>query len=269
MKRIFATAIGAALWIGFTSPKASNASLGVSGADEGWGTVKGAIIWGGDKVPERQPLDLKANPDKAVCLKDGMILDETWIVNPKNKGLRHTFVWLTPKDKEAKLPIHPDLKEIKIKKIVIDQPCCMFIPHAVGLREGQTLVAKNSATISHNYKWSGHPDVNPGGNVLLPPNTEKVIDDLKADRLPVSIECNIHAWMRGWVRVFNHPYYAVTDENGTFEFRNAPAGEWQLMVWHGSGGWLGGAKGKNGQPISIKAGGTTDLGNLRYPPPPN
>src|SRR5439155_3179961 len=155
--------------------------------DNGWGTVKGAITWGGDKAPERMPLDLKANPDKAACLKEGPILDETWVVNPKNKGLRYSFVWLTPKDKEAKLPIHPDLKEIKIKKIVIDQPCCMFVPHAVGLREGQTLVAKNSATISHNYKWSGHPDVNPGGNVLLPRNTEKVIDDLKADRLPVSI----------------------------------------------------------------------------------
>jgi len=237
--------------------------------DNGWGGIKGTIIWGGDEVPKRQPIDLKANPDKMVCLKEGPILDETWVVNPKNKGLRYAFVWLAPKDKEAKLPIHPDLKEIKVKKIVIDQPCCMFIPHAIGLREGQALVAKNSAAISHNYKWSGHPDVNPGGNVLLPPGTEKVIDDLKADRLPVSIECNIHAWMKGWVRVYNHPYYAVTDENGSFEFKNAPAGEWQLIVWHGSGGWLGGAKGKNGQPITIKAGGATDLGNLKYPPPAN
>ena len=110
--------------------------------------------------------------------------------------------------------------------------------------------------------------MNPGGNVLLPPNTEKEIDDLKADRFPVSVECNIHPWMNGWVRVFNHPYFAVTDENGGFEFKDAPAGNWQLMIWHGSGGWLGGAKGKNGQPITIKAGGTTDLGSLVYVPPP-
>ena len=234
-----------------------------------WGTVKGSVIWGGDKLPERMPLDLKENPDKKVCLAKGNLLDETWIVNPKNKGLKHTFVWLAPKDKTAEMPIHPDLKAIKVKAVVIDQPLCMFIPHAIALREGQDLIAKNTSGISHNYKWSGHPDVNPGGNVLLPPNAVKVINDLKADRLPVSVECNIHPWMKGWVRIFNHPYYAVTDENGSFEFKNAPAGEWQLMVWHGSGGWRGGAKGKNGETITIKAGGVTDLKALAYPPPAN
>lgn len=235
----------------------------------GWGDVKGTIVWGGEIVPERQPLDLKASPDKKFCEMKGKIREETWVVNPKNKGLRYTFVWLAPKDKEATLPIHPAQKDVKVKKVVMDQPICMFIPHAIGLREGQVLVAKNSAGISHNFKWSGHPDVNPGNNVLLPPNTEKVIDDLKADRLPVSIECNIHPWMRGWVRVFNHPYYAVTDANGAFEFKNAPAGDWQLVVWHGSGGWLGGAKGKNGYAITIKAGAPTELKAFVYTPPAN
>ena len=239
-----------------------------SAQEGGWGDVKGSIIWGGDKIPERLPLDLKQNPDKAACLKDGNLLDETWVVNPKNKGLRYTFVWLEAKDKEAKVPIHPSLKDIKDKKIIMDQPVCMFLPHAIGMREGQVLVAKNSARISHNFKWSGGT-LNQGNNVLLPPNTEREIDDLKAERSPVSIECNIHPWMRGWVRVFNHPYFAVTDENGAFEFKNAPAGDWQLVVWHGSGGWLGGAKGKNGQPITVKAGGTTDLKALAYPPPAN
>jgi hypothetical protein len=180
-------------------------------------------------------------------------------------------VWLeVPKDQaNQKLPIHPSLVEIKDKKIIIDQPACMFIPHAIAMREGQAILAKNTSGISHNYKWSGHPDVNPGGNVLLPPNGEKEIADLKADRFPVSVECNIHSWMRGWVRVYDHPYYAVTDENGAFQLKDAPAGTWVLKIWHGSGGWLGGAKGKNGQAITIKAGGTTDLGNLAYPPPAN
>jgi hypothetical protein len=254
--------------LGLAVAALSAAALTPGLAQEGsWGTVKGRIIWGGAEVPKREPLDLKENPDKMACLKNGPLLDETWVVHPKNKGLRHTFVWLqAPKGSE--LPIHPSLKEVKEKKIVMDQPVCMFIPHATALREGQVLVAKNSAAIAHNFKWSGHPDVNPGSNVLMPPATEKIIDDLKADRFPVSIECNIHPWMRGWVRVFDHPYFAVTDESGNFEFKDAPAGDWQLMVWHGSGGWLGGAKGRNGQPITVKAG-VTDTGSLEYPPPAN
>lgn len=234
--------------------------------DGKWGGVKGQVVWGGDKVPERAPLDLKENPDKAACLKDGKILDQTWIVNAKNKGLKNAFVWLQGPE-GVQMPIHSSLQTIKDKRVVMDQPVCMFLPHALGLREGQTLVAKNSASIAHNFKWSGNPEINPGNNVLLPPGSEKEIDNLKADRFPVSIECNIHPWMKGWVRVYDHPYFAVTDENGNFEFKNAPAGDWQLMVWHGSGGWLGGRKGRDGQKISIPAGDTKDLGKLEYPPP--
>ncbi len=249
------------------APPVEKAALAVVAQAGEWGDVKGAIVWGGDKAPPRPPIDLKVNPDKMVCLKNGPILDETWIVNPKNMGLKNVIVWLAPNDKEAKIPIHPDLKELKVKKIEIDQPTCMFIPHAMALREGQSLVAKNTSGIAHNYKWSGHPDVNPGGNVLLPPNATKEISDLKADRFPISVECNIHPWMKGWVRVFDHPYYAVTDADGKFEFKNAPAGAWRFMAWHEEG-FLGGKEGRKGQPITIKAGETTDLGKVRFPPPP-
>ena len=136
------------------------------------------------------------------------------------------------------------------------------------VREGQVLVAKNSAAIAHNFKWTGNPTTpNAGNNVLIAPGGSIDIKGLVADRLPVKIECNIHPWMNGWVRIFDHPYYAVTDADGAFEFKDAPAGDYRLMVWHGSGGWLGGAAGKTGKAITIKAGGVTDLGNLDYPPP--
>jgi hypothetical protein len=59
----------------------------------------------------------------------------------------------------------------------------------------------------------------------------------------------------------------VTDDDGRFIIKDAPAGEFRIKIWHGSGGWLGGAKGKDGQPITIKAG-KNDLPPLAYPPPP-
>jgi len=82
------------------------------------------------------------------------------------------------------------------------------------------------------------------------------------------VSCTIHPWMNGWVRVFNHPYYAVTDEHGNFELKNVPAGQFRVVVWHGSGGFLGGADGRDGQVVIIDAGKTKDLGNLEYTPPP-
>ncbi len=235
--------------------------------DNAWGDINGRIVWGGDKLPPAAIVNIGINPDAAACLKNGPIVDETWIVNPKNKGLKNTFVWLETLKKGGKLPIHPKLEKVGPAKVEVDQPSCAFIAHAIAIREGQILVAKNTSPIAHNFKWTGNPTVNPGGNVLLPPGASRDIDDLKADRIPLAIECNVHPWMKGWARVFDHPYYAVTDADGNFTIKNAPAGEFRLKVWHGSGGWLGGAKGKDGQPITIKAG-ENKLDDNPYPPPP-
>lgn len=250
----------AVLALGWTS------SVGAQGGS--WGTVKGRILWGDKQIPASQEIEtVKKHADMAVCLKNGPVMSEKWVVNKKNNGLRWTFVWLADANKNP-LPVHPDLKEIKQKDIVMDQPLCLFVPHAIAMREGQNLIAKNSASIPHNFKWSGRPGTpNEGNNVLIPAGGKLPIKGLVADRLPVKIECNIHPWMNGWVRLYDHPYFAVTDADGKFEIKDAPAGDYRLIVWHGSGGWLGGAKGKDGKAINIKAGAATDLGDIDYPPP--
>ena len=52
---------------------------------------------------------------------------------------------------------------------------------------------------------------------------------------PIQYKCTIHGWMTGYVRIFDHPYYAVTDENGKFEIKNAPAGKFRIVYWHENG----------------------------------
>jgi hypothetical protein len=232
-----------------------------------WGTIKGQVVWGGDAVPDRKEIaGVNANQDKAHCLSKGPLLSEDWVINKKNKGIRYTFVWLAPAAIGKNLPIHPKLKAVPDKKEEIDQPCCQFKPHATAIREGQELVAKNSAPVAHNVKWAGNPLKNPGNNVILPPGGSVTIKDLKADRFPIMVNCNIHPWMNARVGVFNHPYFAVTDEDGNFEIKDAPAGNFRLMVWHESAGWRGGAAGRNGQQITIKGGEVTDLGKLDLKP---
>lgn len=244
--------------------------------DGDWGTIKGRITWGGDKLPPQEDIKIPAdNPASAQCLqanKGKAPKDEKWVIKADNKGIKNVFVWLVPDDgpkSKKAIPIHPSLKDIPKdkEKVEIDQPACSFIPHVLGLREGQVLLVKNSAPFPHNFKYTGNPlTKNAGGNPLLPPGAETEIT-LVADRLPILVECNIHPWMRGYIRVFNHPYFAVTDENGAFELKNAPAGSFRLMVWHGAAGWKGGVEGKDGAPVTIKAGGTTDLGMVAFPPP--
>jgi hypothetical protein len=235
-------------------------------ADEpqGWGTVKGQVVFGGD-VPA--PELINVNKDQQHCLEKGPLTKETWVINKENKGVRYTFVWLAPEPgTTTPLPINPKLKDPKEKSVTIDQPCCAFVPHCLGMREGQELIVKNSAPVAHNVNYTGNPRKNPGGNFLLPPNTKKVIDNLKADRFPLQVTCNIHPWMNARVAVFDHPYFAVTDENGNFEIKDAPAGTYRLKVWHEAIGWRGGAAGRDGEKITIKPEAVTDLGKLEVKP---
>jgi hypothetical protein len=233
--------------------------------DKDWGTIKGRIVWGGDKVPE--PSELKVDKDQMHCLEKGKLFNEEWVVDKDSKGVKWVFVWLSPEPgSDKKLPINPALKEIKNKEVEIDQPCCQFIPHALAMREGQTLVAKNSSPVGHNVNYTGHPLRNPGKNVAVGAKGALQIEGLKADdKFPVSVACNIHGWMKAYVRVFDHPYFAVTDKDGNFEIKGAPAGDWRLKVWHETG-WRGGASGRDGEKVTVKGGGTTDLGKLDMKP---
>lgn len=226
-------------------------------ADDAWGTVKGQIVFDGENVPA--PMPINVNKDQQHCLGKGPIVSEEWVVDPASKGVRWTYVWLVDaSDPKKLLPIHPKLKEIKKKEVVLDQPTCQFVPHAVGIRQGQDLVAKNSATIAHNVHWTGLLK-NPGGNVIVPAGQSYVIRDLLSDRLPVKINCDIHGWMTASVFVFDHPYFAVTDKKGNFELKNAPAGKYRLMVLHDTGYGPGGRKGTE---ITIKGGEATDVGKI-------
>ena len=56
--------------------------------------------------------------------------------------------------------------------------------------------------------------------------------------LPISINCDLHTWMSAKLFVFDHPYYAKTKEDGTFEIPYIPAGaEVTLMAWHEANGY--------------------------------
>jgi hypothetical protein len=228
----------------------------------GWGTIKGQVAWAGDGIPK--PATLKVDKDPQQCLAKGPLFSDTLVVNPKNKGVRWVVVYLVDaKDPKAALPVHPALKALKKLVVEVDQPCCMFEPHIVALREGQTLDVKNSAAIAHNVKVDGGV-ANPNLNQIIPPGGALPIPGWTAAAIPVPIACNIHSWMHGWVAVFKHPYHAITDADGNFEIKNAPAGTYHLVTWHESVGWVKG--GRKGFPIEIKADGTNNLGKIPLQP---
>ncbi|MBX9579551.1 MAG: hypothetical protein K2X87_04515 [Gemmataceae bacterium] len=225
-----------------------------------WAAVKGQVVFpAGKPVPE--PAKLEVTQDKAHCLAKGPILDEAIQVNPKTKGLKNVVVWLRPDNTDPKKSaleknqINPADAGRRAAEVVIDQPQCMFVPRVTVARAGDTLVAKNSAPVAHNFFWTSgnngnyNPTIPAGQNFKLP-------DPLKPETAPIQYKCSIHPWMTGYVRIFDHPYFAVTDENGKWEMKDAPVGKFRVVYWH-ENGFKDGVKGRFGEPITIEAAGTT------------
>ncbi len=235
------------------------------GDNKKWATVKGRIEWGGTKLPEVKWI-VPSN-DKALCLthpraKDGKVPDESLIVNPKNKGVKNVFIYLylEPKDR-PNLPIHPDLAKFN-DTVVIDQPCCSFEPRALVLREGQKLLVKNSAPVAHNFQLLVDPKINGSGvSVQIKNDNSHTVTGLKPQKLPMVFQCSQHNSMSGRLLVVDHPYYAVTDDDGNFEIKLVPVGERRFMIYHEQFGYRLGAKGRDGEAHMVRPG-VTDLGNL-------
>ena len=51
-------------------------------------------------------------------------------------------------------------------------------------------------------------------------------------RTPMKVKCDIHPWMNAYVAVVEHPYFAVTGEDGSFKLENLPPGSYTIEAWH-------------------------------------
>ncbi len=239
-------------------------ALGTAFAEERtWVTIKGQVVWAG-KVPKQEPINTKGAD--AACVKGKKaVLEEDYIIDPKTKGLKEVFVWIQPTGaaKGAPFPekdIHPSLAKPANAALSIDQPCCRFIPHVLAARAGQQLTIENSAPFGHNANWTS--DQNGNFNQIIPAGQKFALPKaLVAEAGQIRLACNIHGWMTAYVRIFDHPYYALTDADGKFEIKLAPTGKFNLFVYHPVNAYLDGVKGRPGKPFAIN--GDLDVGQLK------
>ncbi len=218
-----------------------------SSAAAQWGTLKGQVVLDGD-LPTLKPLVVKGDSnakDAAVCAAME-VPDEKLLVDSTTKGIANVVVYLAKKPAK----IHPDLAKSKEKVVPFDQKGCRFLPHVMLVRTDQQVRVTSDDGVAHNTHTN--PTKNNPENFIVTPN-DRVGVLLKpmalAERLPTTITCDIHPWMKAYWVILDHPYSAITDSQGNFEIANLPVGDHEFIVWQESSGYL-----EKKYAVSIKAG---------------
>jgi plastocyanin len=183
------------------------------------GVLKGTVRFTG-KRPARKAIDMSGDPACAEAHR-GRVYDESIVVNP-NGSLANVFVYIKGGlgGKQFEVPTTP---------VVFDQRGCWFEPRILGIQTGQTLQVTNSDPVTHNI----HPlaQLNREWNHSQGPGEPPLTRKFLRPEVMIRVKCNIHSWMRAFIGVIDHPYFAVTGQDGTFEIANVPPGDYLIEAW--------------------------------------
>ena len=114
--------------------------------------------------------------------------------------------------------------------IILDQVGCMYAPHVVGIQTNQTLEVRNSDPTMHNVHRVAR--ANGGVNNIQMAGAKPFLHKFTKVEDRMRYKCDIHPWMMSFVFVKDHPFFAVTDENGKFTIAGLPAGDYDIKAWH-------------------------------------
>jgi plastocyanin len=191
---------------------------GSAGAADSPASVKGVVKFSGT-APKLSRIDMSQDP---LCVKAHSTPVTTEEVEVSSGGgLANVVVYVS--DGLTSHDFQPPQQPA-----TLEQKGCQYKPHVLAMQAGQKLDVVNSDETTHNI----HPIPNNNREWnMTQPHGMALEQTFTREEISVPVKCNIHPWMKGYVAVFKHPYFTVSDKNGDFELKGLPPGTYTITAW--------------------------------------
>lgn len=198
---------------------------GIENADGG--TISGIVLFKGEKPAPRPIKEIGGNAFCKHCYSGDLPNNDSVVLghNGSNNTVANVLVYVSKglEGKQFKAPAH---------SVLLDQVGCMYQPHVVAVMVGQTLEIRNSDATLHNVMCT--PSHNTPFNFGMPSKDQVMERVFRQPEFKMNFRCFMHPWMSAYVHVLPHPFFAVTQSDGTFKITGLPAGEYVITVLHES-----------------------------------
>ena len=164
---------------------------------------------------------MRGNPECAVFHAGGSVLSEDLL--SQGGKLQNVFIYV--KEGLEGYSFAPPSEPV-----IMNNEKCLYVPHVTGVQVGQPVTLLNSDPTLHNIH--SYAKNSKQWNLGLPFQGMKQTKKFEAAEVMVTLKCDVHPWMTGYIGVLTHPYFSVTGKDGAFELKNLPPGDYLIDAWH-------------------------------------
>ncbi len=180
------------------------------------GTIDGVAEYAGEAVPEDKMLPLSS--ETTYCGES--IPENKYLI--KNRKIQNVVVSVS--GIKAGKPV-PE------QTITVSNLKCAFVPRISEGFAGSRLTVKNDDPILHTFDVHGSLSGAEIYHVSLAGAGSSATKTLRKAGL-MELSCYVHPWQHAFIYVFDHPYAAISDENGRFHIADIPPGTYAVEAWH-------------------------------------
>jgi len=192
------------------------------------GTISGKVSYNG-AAPEAKKIDTSA--DAACTAKSPNLTSEEWVV--KDGKVANSFVYIKDGTLADGSKVGDWSFESSKTPVTLDQNGCHYKPHVLGVMVKQEITITNSDATTHNIHFT--PKNNPDWNQQQANGAAALKHQLNVAEVLVPVKCNQHPWMKAYIGVLKHPFFAVSGDDGSFTIKGVPPGKYSVIAWHEGG----------------------------------